>query len=389
MLEICLTMIVKDEAAVIARCLASARPLIDRWCIVDTGSTDATEEVVRAALAGVPGTFYRRPWRGFGANRTEALELARADAPNAFALIVDADDVLEIDSDGLVTSGEERAPGLSLAALRARHEIASAGDVDGFMLEVALGSIRYHRMHLLRLNRGWRYEGVLHEYPTRGTASVTPKLTKVRYRCVSDGARSQLADEVKYRRDAETLMAALETEPDNARYVFYAAQSWRDAGEPELALELYDRRARMTNGFFEEVFVSLLEIAKLHDQLDHPDEDVWAAYLRAHAYRPVRIEALYELTRFCRLTGQFALAWVFASAAYECKRPTTDVLFIAAEVYTWRMLDEYALAAYHTGRHARAIVINSALLDLPELPDSERPRIQKNLDWALGGKATP
>ena len=368
--EICLTMIVKDEAAVIARCLSSVSSLIDRWCVVDTGSTDGTETVVRAALAGIPGEYHHRPWKGFGANRTEALEIAKVDAsPGALALTVDADDVLEIE------------PG-------ARAEIDAGGDTDGFMLEVALGSLRYYRVHLLRLDRDWRYEGVLHEYPTRGTASTTtPPLTKVRYRCVSDGARSQLPDEVKYRRDAETLETALVTEPENARYVFYAAQSWRDAGELERALALYERRAQMTNGFIEEVNVSLLEAAKLHERLGHSSETVWTAYLRAHASRPTRVEPLYELTRYCRLAKQYALAWVFASAAFDIKRPT-DVLFIAVEVYAWRMLDEYALAAYYTGRLARCVAVNNALLVLPELPDAERPRIRENLNWALYGHPT-
>ncbi|MCJ2050481.1 glycosyltransferase, partial [Methylobacterium sp. J-070] len=50
-------MIVKNEAHVIRRCLESVRPIIDHWVIVDTGSTDGTEEVIRAALADVPGTL--------------------------------------------------------------------------------------------------------------------------------------------------------------------------------------------------------------------------------------------------------------------------------------------------------------------------------------------
>ena len=38
MRNITLNMIVKNEAHVIERCLSAARPLIDAWCIVDTGS---------------------------------------------------------------------------------------------------------------------------------------------------------------------------------------------------------------------------------------------------------------------------------------------------------------------------------------------------------------
>ena len=75
---ICLNMIVKNEAHVIERCLASARPLIDAWCIVDTGSSDGTQGTIRALMAGIPGTLHERPWKNFGHNRTEALQLAHA-----------------------------------------------------------------------------------------------------------------------------------------------------------------------------------------------------------------------------------------------------------------------------------------------------------------------
>ena len=55
--RICLNMIVKDEAHVIERCLASVIPHITSWCISDTGSTDNTIEVIEnvMAKAGLPG----------------------------------------------------------------------------------------------------------------------------------------------------------------------------------------------------------------------------------------------------------------------------------------------------------------------------------------------
>ena len=39
-IKICLTMIVKDEAKIIERCLSSVLDYIDYWIICDTGSTD-------------------------------------------------------------------------------------------------------------------------------------------------------------------------------------------------------------------------------------------------------------------------------------------------------------------------------------------------------------
>ena len=75
--RLCLNMIVKNEAHVIRRCLDSVRPHITHWVIVDTGSTDGTQALIRDHFRDIPGALHERPWRDFGHNRTEALELAR------------------------------------------------------------------------------------------------------------------------------------------------------------------------------------------------------------------------------------------------------------------------------------------------------------------------
>src|SRR5262249_18394376 len=93
----CLNMIVKNEAPVIARGLASVRPILDYCVIVDTGSNDGTQNAIRPAMADLPGELHERPWRDFGHNRTEALHLARSHGD--YTLIIDADDVLELACD--------------------------------------------------------------------------------------------------------------------------------------------------------------------------------------------------------------------------------------------------------------------------------------------------
>ncbi|MGH3562317.1 MAG: glycosyltransferase, partial [Mycobacterium sp.] len=91
---ICLNMIVRNEAHIIRETLDSVGPYISSWVIVDTGSDDGTQDLIRNHMAdlGIPGELYERPWRNFGHNRTKALTLARGHGD--YIWVIDADDVL-------------------------------------------------------------------------------------------------------------------------------------------------------------------------------------------------------------------------------------------------------------------------------------------------------
>jgi len=251
---ICLNMIVRDEAPVIRRCLESVRPLIDCWVIVDTGSTDGTQEIVRDCLSDLPGELYERPWKDFAQNRSEALALARGRGDYVF--FIDADEVLEI------------APDFTLPPLAA----------DSYDLRILFAGSSYMRKQLVRNALPWRYEGVVHEYVTCEQARSEAFLPGLQTVPHNDGARARTPG--TYFRDALLLEQALVADPSNTRHAFYLAQCYRDAGEPELALENYRRRAEM-GGWADEVWCSLYQIAQLKERLEHPWPEVEEAYMAA------------------------------------------------------------------------------------------------------------
>ena len=359
MTRICLNMIVKNEAHVIRRALDSVRPLIDTWCILDTGSTDGTQDLIREHLKDLPGELHEAPWKGFGASRTEAIELARTRAD--YLLFIDADDELLLPK------------GFRLPPLRA----------DAYAIQHRLVNLAFLRTDLVATRCPWRYVGVLHEHLESDVLRPAEVLVGPAILERREGSRS--LDPRKYERDAEVLEQALVAEPENARYVFYLAQSRKDANQPAAALEAYRRRTAM-GGWDEEVYVSLLRTAQVLESLERPEGEVVQAFLEAYQFRPQRRESLVGLAAFYRKRQKYHLALLFAERGLKIPRPG-DVLFVEEDCYAWRCLDELAVSSSWIGRHRDALQACDRLLTEGLLPHDEMKRVKANRD--LSAKVVP
>jgi len=318
----CLVMIVKDEAPVIHRCLESVKTFIDHWIICDTGSTDNTRRIVRETLAAIPGELHDTHWVDFGHNRTLALKLARGKAD--YHLLIDADMTLNVSEDFRECLTE-----------------------DAYLFRYT-GPLDYWVERLVSDRHEWEYVGAAHEYIRSPTAKTRAKLSQV--------AVTHHGEKTLQRRKIENYLALLkqeaEREPDNARHVFYVAQSYRDLGYFLQAIEWYEKRVSMS-GWDEETWYSLYQIAHLQHRLGIAWPLVLHAYLNAYAFRPTRIEPIYHIARFYRENGQFELGCLFCRAAIDAPYPD-DILFIERSIYEHELQKEYALCCQQLGRDCTA-----------------------------------
>jgi len=308
-----LTMI-KNESSVILRCLKAAEKICDAICVCDTGSTDTTVEIITEYFKNIsiPGKLYTHTWKNFGHNRSESF-LAAVDfckelgwnPDTSYAILLDADMELYIgpqfNKDILSTPGYsiiQKSPGLE-----------------------------YYNTRIVKLGFPWKCTGVTHEYwDGYYTNSLSPEFAYIND--IGDGGCK--AD--KFERDVRLLEEGLSNDPKNERYMFYLAQSYKDSGFIDKAIELYTKRVD-AGGWFEEVWYSMYTIMKLYaEKKNEPMMEMWGQ--RAYEYRKERIENILYLVRYFRDKLQHHKAWHYWCMGNGTPKPS-DVLFLEPEAYTY------------------------------------------------------
>ena len=245
---LCLNMIVRQESKIIERCLTALVNVVCEYAILDTGSTDDTLAKIEAfqQLSGVTGTEL---FQNFEQARNAALQLARS-TTCTHLLLLDADMVFVI------------TDRFKFDQLLVTHKSSV------FQLIQCHNNLEYFNTRIVatELLAQTKYVGVTHEYldcPGQYNRVDIPK--NVAYIAdVSDGGCKQ----DKFARDIRLLTTAFadsnETYGNRARYCFYLAQSYKDFGNVEKAVEFYTLRASMTGTWIQEVcysFLTLLYIA--------------------------------------------------------------------------------------------------------------------------------
>jgi hypothetical protein len=176
-------------------------------------------------------------------------------------------------------------------------------------------------------------------------------------------------------------------DPADTGQVFGLACSYREAGAADEALRAFRHRSGM-GGCPQEVWYSHYQVAAQAEALGHPEPAVVSAYLAAFNHRPTRAEPLVALAAHYRINGgRHVLAYLFAREAVALAAPSGE-LFVEPAVYAWRALDEYAVAAYWTGRHDQSAAAGAQLLDSSLLPRAEFARVNANLAAARAALTT-
>ena len=321
---ICLNMIVKNESKIITRLFDSVLSLIDCYCICDTGSTDNTIELIKTYFneRNIPGKIVSEPFKNFCYNRTLALKccLGMSD----YILLLDADMIM-------INNNFDK----------------SKLNLDYYFILQGSDTFYYKNVRIIKNNGLFSYSGVTHEHIVSHANSICDNIEKNELFVNDIGDGGAKGD--KYERDIKLLTQGIIDEPNNSRYYFYLANSYKDNRNYKDAIEFYKKRISF-GGWTQELWQSNYKIGLSYQALGNMSEAIFY-WLEAYQIIPERIENIYQIIKYYREIGKQKLALEFYNIAKKIidkNLNKDDYLFLEIDIYTYKCAYEYFIIAYYS-----------------------------------------
>lgn len=332
MVSISLCMIVKDEEAVLARCLDSVQGIADEIIIVDTGSSDQTR-----AIASQYGRVLDFAWcDDFSAARNYSFAQAGCD----YILWLDADDVIP---------PESRA---GFAALK-QQLAETAADVVMLPYHVAFDpqgkpTFVYFRERLLRRAAGFTWQGAVHECITpQGRILYADAAVEHRKERQTDSRRNLDIYE-KQRAEKGTL---------TAREQFYYARELMAHQQWDAAAAAFRDFLSRPDGWVENRIEACRNLSDCLCALGQRDE-AKAALLLSFSMDEPRGETCCALAALELQEEHYALARFWYETALRAPRRTERGGFVQVSCYGYIPCLGLCVCCDHLGQHDEAAAWN-------------------------------
>jgi glycosyltransferase involved in cell wall biosynthesis len=355
----CLAMIMKNEGPILPRLFDSIRGFVSEYCVMDTGSTDDTVDVLKSI--DMPGKILHGPFINFAQARNAMINQCRDVMTTCdYFVLLDADMVLRVD------------PAWNWDDL---------DDKDVYNM-IQISSVEYENVRVIRRTADRiKVVGATHEYydvPDNYTRGLISK-DLVYIHDVGDGK----AKGDKSERDERLLREELANDPNNPRTVFYLANTLRDMGRQADAIPYYEQRSRMDNGWWVERDYAVYMLSRCYLALN----DIANArkYGELAASISNRAEPLYDLIYYLHHREQYALAWYYYTLASGIPKPPVDkALFIVLDIYAFWLDFEQATLSRHIYPTQPTLVLKAGLSFLNNMhaPQYLRNYFYKG-DWGL------
>lgn len=338
-----LCMIVRDEEAVLGRCLASVADLVEEMIIVDTGSTDGTKEIA----AQYTDKLYEFAWcDDFAAARNFSF----AQATMTYCLWLDADDVLTERDRLRFRQLKEQLDGTADVIFLPYRTALEGGEKDGLL---------YYRERLLRRAAGFQWQGRVHEV-------IVPAGTVQYGEAVITHRPEKKAVSERNLRIYESMLAqGQQLEPREQYYYGRELYSHRRFAE---AAAVFERFLQEPEGWAVNQVDACRLLAVCYQQLER-QEQVLPALLQALAYEVPDGGICCDLGYYFLQRQQLQQAVYWYEQALRCSPQLSSGKFVQQAEYDYIPHLQLCVCYDRLGQQAQAELHNElAALARPDSP---------------------
>lgn len=328
MVTISLCMIVRDEEAVLGRCLECVKGIADEIVIVDTGSLDKTKKTA----ARYTDRIYDFPWQDdFSAARNFSFSKASMD----YCMWLDADDVITPENREKIISWKKNADH-SADVVMMRY----VTDVDKNEKPV----FSYFRERILKRACGFLWEGCVHEViVTAGNVEYLD--AQVDHRKIKEGdSYRNLQIYEKMLKKGQLL---------DAREMFYYARELFYHSRYEDAVENFEKFLAIP-GTFVENQVEACRIAAYSCYYAGKEAEALDFLMRGLTFRVPGGELCCDLGKHFYDREQWEWAAFWYEAALHAPKKDRDGGFVREECYGYLPCVQLSVCYYRLGKYMRA-----------------------------------
>ena len=366
--RVCLSAIVKDEEKVIVRFLRNNMYAFDRIDITDTGSVDKTVNLAIEFLVAnnISGDMHYFAWvDDFGKAKSYALERSKEQK---------CDHIVFLDADEEMWTS-------AMQTLKQSDTEAFFKDMDSACPVVCNVQIYSNGF---KWWRSFSIAGSINESTFRGSrhefvdsAGHGPSTFVNNYYIFAR------RDQTRHDREKNSLILdALALERDASRglnlgrSLYYAGQSYEQAGELDRALAMYRKRVVCDEGWYQEKFIAQLHIGIIIETQEGFPAAI-AEFYEAMKIDSTRAEPYYHLAKGFRLNGNYVACFITAREG-SFKKVSSDHLFAQEHIFTIGVNDEAAVCSSYLPQY-RVESLEYFMYLNKRLPDDAR--IKANLAW--------
>jgi glycosyltransferase involved in cell wall biosynthesis len=251
-----LVMIVKNSGKEIVSMLEKNKPYIDYWTILDTGSTDGTQERIRETMKDLPGELFEEPFVDFEYSRNRSLDLAGEKCEWYIIL----------DDTYIIVNGEKLRNYLK----------KDCKDKDNLTVTVEDKKSAYPSLRIIRSNTGYRYKYRVHEI------IIVPStyLLETDIASISDSTESKYMEnrsQERYKRDYKMLKEDFEKDPKDGRLCSYLAKTCGILNKKEESLKYFKKRLKI-GGDPNEIYEAQVYITNYKSNNKVSEKDILEIY---------------------------------------------------------------------------------------------------------------